>query len=840
MPDEEITAVSRQPSIPEAADGCREETTRRQKVLLIAFGVVVFILLAALIEGTLSLFNLGDPRQADDPFVGFVPGRDLFALETRPSGEKVYATSPDKLAFFNAQEFSADKKKGTYRIFGLGGSTTAGRPYDAEVAFPRWLERYLTAMDPSRRYEVINAGAISYASYRVVVLMRELVRYEPDLFVIYTGHNEFLEERSYGEIIHQNLALKKLQIWLSGFRSFTLARQAWHDLGKSPQDRAPGVPAEVNAKLDGWTGLELYHRDDELQRAISEHFEYNLYQMAAIARRHGVALILIKPASNIKDFSPFKSEHATDFPKERGAVHEGLLAKTRRELARSRPVEALPNARQALELDPEYAEAHFRLGQALLQSGESISARQAFIQAKDLDVAPLRALERIAETVAEVAADRDIPLIDLPSLLEQDCEERFGHRILGQEYFLDHVHPDIPYHSLIALELSEILVDQGVVSRAQGWSDLRQQEIYEGALSNLDPAYYAQRDLNLSKVLGWAGKLEEAEAPLVRAARVLVDHPEVHLNLGIIYQRTGRLQAAQHELEQAIELDPFLPQAYFNLGVVRGRTNQIAAGIEALEKAIALRDDYTEARFNLGVLYLEHGIPEKAVAELTKVIELKGGSVEVYRQLGAAYRQEGRFEEAESAFQQALATHPEDAEARTGLAITYARRGLLTAAENELRRVLAHHADEVEALYNLGRLQVQQGKKEEALSTYQSVLEKAPNHVRTLNNQGILLAERGRLEEARQSLSRAIAAAPAFAEARFNLGVVLDGTGQPQAALRAIAEALELEPENGRFHYALGTLYLSQGEQQLARHHLQQAAQRGVEIPPELEAGQGQ
>ena len=37
-----------------------------------------------------------------------------------------------------------------------------------------------------------RSGGVSYASYRVAALMEELVRYEPDLFVIYSGHNEFL------------------------------------------------------------------------------------------------------------------------------------------------------------------------------------------------------------------------------------------------------------------------------------------------------------------------------------------------------------------------------------------------------------------------------------------------------------------------------------------------------------------------------------------------------------------------------------------------------------------------------------------------------------------------
>ena len=55
----------------------------------------------------------------------------------------------------------------------------------------------LPAADSSRDWEVINVGAISYASYRTAGLMEELAQYEPDLFIVYTGHNEFLERRTY-------------------------------------------------------------------------------------------------------------------------------------------------------------------------------------------------------------------------------------------------------------------------------------------------------------------------------------------------------------------------------------------------------------------------------------------------------------------------------------------------------------------------------------------------------------------------------------------------------------------------------------------------------------------
>ena len=191
-------------------------TTFGQKLLLVGFGLVLFFLGLGLLEGLFAVLGLGDRDRYEDPFVGFSAGRELFSEKRLPDGRRVYATNAGKLSFFDYQEFAAEKPAGGLRIFGLGGSTTAGRPYDSKVAFPRWIELYLEAMDPGRPYEVVNAGAISYASYRIVVLMKELVRYEPDLFVIYTGHNEFLEERTYADIIHQNLALKKLRIWLGG------------------------------------------------------------------------------------------------------------------------------------------------------------------------------------------------------------------------------------------------------------------------------------------------------------------------------------------------------------------------------------------------------------------------------------------------------------------------------------------------------------------------------------------------------------------------------------------------------------------------------------------------
>ncbi|HMB54347.1 MAG TPA: hypothetical protein VKU40_13595, partial [Thermoanaerobaculia bacterium] len=504
---------------PTPARDAKKRPSWRQRLLLVALGIALPVLLLALVELALTLFGVGDDHRYDDPFVGFSPGSDLFALRRPADGPAVYATNPEKLTFFNEQRFAAEKPEDGYRIFSLGGSTTAGRPYDDRVAFARWLGLYLDAADPSREWESVNAGAISYASYRVVVLMRELVRYEPDLFVVYTGHNEFLEERSYEDILDQPPAVRRVRSWLSGFRFASLVRswtapepEAEAGDGEAPKTLAP----EVVAKLDGWTGLDRYERDDELTRSVLEHFEFNLRQMVRIARDHGAAIVFVEPVSNLADFSPFKSEHTVGLTAADRARAEELLAAGRERLEAGDAAAATGLFAEALAFDPRHAELHYRHGQALLAAGDGEAAYAAFVRAKDEDVAPLRALEPVVAAVRRVAAEEGVPLVPLRDELEAENRRRFGHPALGDAYLLDHVHPDVPVHSLVAERVLDLMVEEGTVEPAAGWGEERRAEIYQAELAGFDREYYARRDLNLSKVLGWAGKLEEAEKPLRR------------------------------------------------------------------------------------------------------------------------------------------------------------------------------------------------------------------------------------------------------------------------------------------------------------------------------------
>ena len=103
------------------------------------------------------------------------------------------------------------------------------------TSFCGWLREFLPLTDEDTEWEVINAGGVSYASYRVASLMEELTTYEPDLFIVYTGHNEFLEERTYGDVRAQSV----VERWLKTAAARTRIGATIHHLMADPAGERP-------------------------------------------------------------------------------------------------------------------------------------------------------------------------------------------------------------------------------------------------------------------------------------------------------------------------------------------------------------------------------------------------------------------------------------------------------------------------------------------------------------------------------------------------------------------------------------------------------------------------
>ena len=144
--------------------------------------VAIALGLSPLLIGELvfCFLGLGRPTDIDDPFVGFSAVHPLFALNSQTGR---YEIAPSRLEHFCADSFAAKKPANEFRIFVLGDSTVQGRPWTIETSFTKWLELSLNAAEPRRTWRVVNCGGVSYASYRLVPILQEVLAYQPDLII---------------------------------------------------------------------------------------------------------------------------------------------------------------------------------------------------------------------------------------------------------------------------------------------------------------------------------------------------------------------------------------------------------------------------------------------------------------------------------------------------------------------------------------------------------------------------------------------------------------------------------------------------------------------------------
>jgi hypothetical protein len=475
--------------------GGRPRRGRAKRVLFRVMAVLLALSPFVAAEALCRVFDWGRPTQFDDPFAGFSDIHPLFVLN-EDTGR--YEIPPSRQTHFRPESFLADKPADEYRIFVLGGSTVQGRPYAIETAFPTFLELDLKAADPTRRWEVVNCGGISYASYRLVPILEEVLGYGPDLVIVCTGHNEFLEDRTYGHIKHAPALLSWPQRQAARLRTFTLLRAGWYGLwGEDEGKGRPMLSPEADARLDWRGGMEEYHRDEEWRRGVIDHYEFSLRRMQALAEKAGVPLWFMVPVSNL-EWPPFKSEHRDGL----SAGEEERFVELR-EQAKARYGSSLPDAlarlESAAEIDDRYALVHFEIGKCLQLMGRLHEARGELIRAKEEDVCPLRMLEPMKERMHRVAEETDTPLIDADALFAS--RSRGG--IPGREWLVDHVHPTIGGHRLLGDVLAEELARRGVVVPESGW-EARREKLCQDHLDGLPALYFAQGELRMKAVQRWA------------------------------------------------------------------------------------------------------------------------------------------------------------------------------------------------------------------------------------------------------------------------------------------------------------------------------------------------
>ncbi|MGB2822232.1 MAG: tetratricopeptide repeat protein [Phycisphaerae bacterium] len=696
---------SRRPGRTDTGKGARSGW-RKWLFRLLAATVIPAAVLGAL-ELALRLFGYGYPPG----FLAEVPQHSTVTGNAR-FGWRFFPPSMSRTPVLFA--FPARKASGTYRIFLLGGSAAAGTP-DPAFHFGRILQAMLRHRYPATRFEVVNAAMTAINSHVVREIATDCAACQPDLFVVYMGHNEVVGPYGPGT------AFAGFSGSLSTIRASIRAKstRTGQLIGNLLRLGARDEPAT------GWRGMEMHSRarvgpdDPRLEDAYS-HFRSNLSDICQAARDGSAQAIVCTVAANLRDCAPFASVHRADLTREdesrfRSLYDAGVPLESGGDAGG-----AIEKYTRAMEIDGRFADLHFRLARCLLSRGRPDAARKHFRLALDSDALRFRADSRINEAIRRFAADqagRGVHLVDFERRLAED--PTVPHGLAGEELFYEHVHLRFEGNYALAAAVFEkvaAILPETVKAGASGpaappsiaqcaplvaWTPwarhagnrsilaMTRRPPFTNQLDHArDTARRQERLARLEKLIT-PDVLRQTHDAFSRAARRDPDDLLLRDAFALFLLDLRRYAEAAEQWRLVLQRVPDDPAVAANLGTALAKQEKFGEAVEQYLRSLRNRPGHPAVYANLGAVMRKQGKLDEATAWLDKALALDPGHAVAHVNLGDIFVRRQRYDEAAGHFAEALRTEPDHAEARKGLTFVLLRRqqgpGALASLERSLR-----------------------------------------------------------------------------------------------------------------------------------------------------------
>jgi len=680
---------------------------KRVFTIILIFLPLLFLIL---LEAGLQIFNYGG-------------NLDLFILKkTGQISEFVLNKDFTKRYFFKkgvktpiplSQAFNSEKDSLTYRVFCLGASTTQGFPYPPYAGFPAILENILSTLHPERKVEVVNCGVTAITSHSVLDMGREILRkYQPDLLVVYTGHNEFYGVFGQASTLSlfENRTLLQIFLKMQHSKLFLLLRNTLNMLF--------GERINRESMFDTSTLMGLVLKDIGIQlnndifRRTENHFQENIEDLIKEAKQHHTDILICNLLDNLRDFAPFASMHSENFW-EKDTTQWYQLIKSAEEFQNSGNYQqAIDHYLQALKIDSCYAQTNYQLAQSYDALLNFDLAGRYYLLAKDFDVIRFRAPSSFNHMIREATNKYNVPLVDLEKTFSQISPAG----IIGNNLLHEHVHPNQKGYLQMARAISKTMSEHGLIRDAWNWTRDQTDSAYL-AMSHVTLLDYEVVNYSLFRLTShWpftnSGE-ERVYQPVgnertVQLAKFFIDEEkgslvELHLEYGNEFHEKNQFKEAEAEYQAAHAIQP-IQETYNRLGRLELRKTEITyrdlkaydeafrsyqRGIFYFKEGLKRWPDDLELNFNLGLLYfMRNDQTEASLKCFQKVMELDPDNKKALRQLSELYVRRYEFENAKSCLRKAIELYPEEARFYTELGLVYMRQNNFSEAEKWLKKAV--------------------------------------------------------------------------------------------------------------------------------------------------------
>lgn len=588
-------------------------------ILLIVIPVLFFVLL----EAGLRIFNYGN-----DSSVWIDISQDMQILNPE-IGYRYFFTT--KNLPFSVESFVyKEKKENSFRVFVVGASSAAGYPYLSSASFSKFIRKKLEILYPEIVIEVSNFSMSAINSYTIRDLMPDLLKKDPDLILIYLGHNEYYGALGVGslESLGSSRFVVNTTLWLNKFKTIELLRNIVKALSGM---FSSGIEITGGTMMAQLAKDKLIEYNSEIYWDGINQFEGNLRDILAMCKNANVPVIASTVASNLKDQKPFVSVKDSEYPP---------------------------------------ADQIFFDAESKLQTGETDSAKGLFIYAKELDALRFRAPEEINNVIVRLCKEYNYPFIRSDSLLNEVSQ----HGIVGDDLMTDHLHPNVKGYQLIGNLFFNAMKKNGFLPTNEP-SDLD-----ENTADSLVTAYYNFTRLDSTvadfriKILknDWPYINPEKQLPINRLIRLNNQTDSLALNVidGKISREQARLKVATNYLKQnqfddyatemaaLIDEFPFLYKYYNSAARELISAGKFSRAYYFLKRGFDKKPDAFNSKW-LGIIDLSQGFVDDAITYLETSLKFDNKDAQTYFNITGAYAQKKEFDKALVSINNCLQINPD-------------------------------------------------------------------------------------------------------------------------------------------------------------------------------------
>jgi len=354
-----------------------------KRAVFMAVTLAIPLVALGVVEGVLRLAGWGG-YPAFLRTAGRLPSGASVALVEPAASKPYFFANPTRPGYAEETNFLMPKPAGTVRVFIVGESAAKGYPQPRNLSMQSFLEAMLGDIWPDRQVEVISLGTTAVASFPLVYLVRDAVRYEPDLFVFYVGNNEFFGAYGVASINAVGTLPTWALPWMRGLRGLAVV-QAVEGLIRGKADESRTLMEQMFAQT-------VIPADSPLRAAAARNLEAHLGRMLDTAAAAGVPAVVCTTAANEAGLAPLGVGDA--------------------------------------------AAARFAEGTRLAAAADPAAARNAFLEARDLDTMPWRPIAATEAAIRRAAEARDVVFCDVAEVFRGLSPEG----ATGWDLLDDHVH----------------------------------------------------------------------------------------------------------------------------------------------------------------------------------------------------------------------------------------------------------------------------------------------------------------------------------------------------------------------------------------------------------------